>query len=127
MLSCEGGRKACYYIPLQLQIPHHLVPLPIALDTTPYGVSYDPIENRIYWTDYYGRINRAFLSNSSSEVVMKGLWRPMDIEIDQDGRNMYFAVEYDNHIKVAKLDGSYETVIVTVESPQGIALDSSSG
>ena len=58
---------------------------------------------------------------------MRGLWRPMGIEIDLDGRIIYFADEYENNIKIAKLDGSYETVIVTVESPQGIALDSSSG
>jgi len=60
-------------------------------------------------------------------VVIKSVRRPMGIEIDPVGRNIYFADQNDNTIKIAKLDGSYQTVIVEVPSPQGIALDSVSG
>ena len=51
----------------------------------------------------------------------------MDIEIDVAGRNIYFADQDDNTIRVATLDGSYQTVLVEVSSPQGIALDSDNG
>ena len=51
----------------------------------------------------------------------------MDIEIDLVGRNIYFADQNENTIRVATLDGSYQAVLVEVPSPQGIALDSVSG
>lgn len=51
----------------------------------------------------------------------------MGIEIDPVGRNIYFADENENSIKIAKLDGSHAVALVNVQSPQGIALDISSG
>lgn len=51
----------------------------------------------------------------------------MDIEIDLVGRNIYFADEDEDKIRVATLDGSYQALILNVESPQGIALDILSG
>jgi len=104
-----------------------VTPLSILLDDTPRGISYDPTERRIYWTDTYGNINRAFLTSSSVEVLTRGHGSPMDIEIDLVGRNIYFADEDEDKIRVATLDGSYQALILNVESPQGIALDILSG
>ena len=129
LLLCEGGRKLCYFIPLRPPTPPHLhvTPLSILLDDTPRGISYDPTERRIYWTDTYGNINRAFLTGSSAEVLTRGHGSPKDIEIDLAGRNIYFADEYEDKIRVATLDVSYQAIILNVESPQGIALDSLAG
>lgn len=125
---CEGGRRLCYYVPLQTQTPPNpAVPLSIPLDSTPFGVSFDPVERRIYWTDEYGYINRAFLNDESKQVVVRGLSRPLGIEIDPVGRNIYFADENENSIKIAKLDGSHAAALVNVQSPQGITLDISLG
>ena len=93
----------------------------------PEGISYDPQKKQIYWTDYYGRINRAFLNNGSQEVVVRGISYPMGIEVDVVGRNIYFADYYRNNIRVASLDGSKQAVLVDVQYPHGIALDSVAG
>ena len=112
---------------LHTGIPPNLLPLGILLDNTPVGVSYDPVEKRIYWSDDYGNILRAFLTGNEAEVVIKGLTQPMGIEIDLVGRMIFYADENGNTITVANLDGSYPAVLVNVESPQGIALDSLAG
>ena len=133
LLSCEGGRKLCYFTPIQPghDSPPKLTPLSFQPSSMCYkwqtAVSYDPIENTVYWTDGCTNIYRGFLSSNGSQVVIKSLRRPMGIEIDPVGRNIYFADQDDNTIKIAKLDGSHQTVIVEVPSPQGIALDSVSG
>ena len=107
--------------------PAQLIPLRIDIDFKPEGISYDPVEKRIYWTDYFGNINRAYLNNGSREEVVTGISYPMGIEVDVIGRNIYFADYYGNNIIVASLDGSKQVVIVDVEYPQGIALDSVDG
>ncbi|KAL9988042.1 hypothetical protein ACROYT_G002440 [Oculina patagonica] len=127
LLFCESGRKLCYFIPLPLASPAQIIPLKIAIDSTPAGISYDPIEKRIYWTDLSGSINRAFLHNSSQETVVRGISYPMGIEVDVIGRTIYVADYYINNIRVASLDGVNQAVLVDVQYPQGIALDSISG
>ena len=127
LLTCEGGRELCYIIPLQPQNPTHPIALSINLYSTPLGISYDPIEKRIYWTTSFGYILQSSLNDSFLNIVIRGLGRPMGIEIDITGRNIYFADESDNSIRVARLDGSHQASLVKIDSPQGITLDSSSG
>lgn len=117
----------CHFVPLPQETPAQTIPLKLALDFMPVGISYDPEEKRIYWTDDYGRINRAFINNGSAEVVVRGIDYPMGIAIDLVGRNIYFADYYGNNIRIASLDGTYQAVLVDIEYPQGIALDSVSG
>ena len=91
------------------------------------GISYDPTEKRIYWTDVYGGIRGSLVNGSFPQVLEIGLGTPKGIEIDVVGRNIYFANEAENNIRVKAIDGSYQAILVNVESPQGIALDSLSG
>ena len=139
LLSCESGRKMCYFIPVQPDshsLPE-LIPLNFQITSSCYryyvyaqtgtGISYDPTENRVYWTDECGDVYRAFLNNGSQQLVIRNPRGLVDMEIDIVGRNIYFADQYDNSIRVARLDGSYQAVIVNVQSPQGLALDSVSG
>lgn len=114
-------------MPLPHESPAQVIPLRIEFSYTPEGISYDPQEKRIYWSDYYGNINRAFLNNGSQEVVVRGASYPMGVEVDVIGRNIYFADYYSNNIKVASLDGTIQAVLVDVQYPQGIALDSVDG
>lgn len=126
LLTCEGGRKLCYFIPLHPHNPSHPMALSITVASTPMGISYDPIEKRIYWTSS-GYILQSSLNDSFPHVVRRGLGRPMGIEIDITRRNIYFADESDNSIRVTTTDGSLQAILVRVDSPQGITLDSSSG
>ena len=139
LLSCENGRKMCYFIQVQpdSRSQPELIPLNFQITSSCYwyysytqtgtGISYDPTENRVYWTDECGDVYRAFLNNGSQQMVVRNLRRPVAMEIDLVGRNIYFADQYDNSIRVARIDGSYQAVIVNVQSPQRLALDSVSG
>ena len=91
------------------------------------GISYDPTEKRIYWTDVYGSIWGSLVNGSFPQVLERGLRTPKGIEIDVVGRNIYFANEAEDNIRVKAIDGSHQAILVNVESPQGIALDSLSG
>ena len=117
----------CYYMSLEQPTPLNPLPLSIPLTISPFGVAYDSAEEQTYWADADGNIYRALLTDTTSQIVIKGISRPMGLEIDPIGRNIYVADQHENNIKVLKLDGSYATVIVDVDSPQGIALDSNSG
>ena len=79
----------------------------------------------MYWTDYNGAIRRASIHNGMDEVVLSDFILT-SIQIDTVGRNMYFADYYSGNIRVASLDGTYQAVLIDVEFPQGIALDSES-
>ena len=105
--------------------PYAVTPL-FELTSVPNGISYDPVEKRIYWTDSAGHIRRAFV-NGSSENVITGLDTPMGIEIDPIGGIIYFCDQDQDKIKVSTLDGSIQAVIVDVPAPQGIALDGTMG
>lgn len=126
VIFCESGRALCHFIPLTDDSPSKVIPLNVPFEYAPTAISYDPKKKQIYWTDDNGNLYRAFLSNGSRELVVSGLSSPMDIEVD-GGRNIYIADSYDNNIRVATLDGNYQTILVDVQNPQGITLDSVDG
>ena len=117
----------CYSVSLLSETPPYIVTPLFELNSAPNGISYDPVEKRIYWTDSSGHIRRVFVNNGSSENVIRGLETPMGIEIDATGRIIYFCDQGQDKIKVSTLDGSIQAVIVDVPSPQGIALDGTMG
>ena len=129
LLFCESGRTLCHFMPLPQDSPAKVIPLKVQFEYAPTAISYDPKMNQIYWIDDYGNIFRAFLNNGSQEAVVRGaiLSSPMGIEVDIIGRNVYFADNYGNSIRVASLDGSYQAILVDVQNPQGITLDSVDG
>ena len=124
LLLYDGGRRLYYFIPMDQEIPLSEVTPLIPLDSTAIGISYDPVENQIFWSTSSGRIHQTFLNNGSSKTVVKGLRMLLGIEIDLIGRNLYFADYHYNVIKVATLDGSYQATLVDVFRPQMLALDS---
>lgn len=127
MLSCDPARQLCYFVPLHPEKKHDLIPLKFQLARIT-GISYDPTERRLYWTDVPGEIiSRAFINNGSTEVVVRDLYRLKDIEIDHVARKIYFTDGFHGNIRVSTLDGRSHTVLVNVESPRRIALDSFSG
>lgn len=126
LLSCERQRRACYFTPLDSQEPVLPMMLPIHLYVEPSGISYDPIEQQIYWNDIYRYIYRSSLNDSSPQFVHRSIGIPTGIAIDFVGRNIYFADYTENSIRVKAINNSYQVLLINVESPQGIALDISS-
>lgn len=132
LTMCGAGRKLCYFIPLY---PGHN-PLteftPINFQTTSACVyngktiSYDPIENAIYWSDYCRDVYRTSLNNGSKQLLIRKMIRDgsVDVEIDVIGRNIYIADPSADNIRVATLDGSYQAVVIKIQSPWMLALDS---
>ncbi|PFX27283.1 Low-density lipoprotein receptor-related protein 6 [Stylophora pistillata] len=126
LLFCEDDRKLCHFQPLPAPNSHaQPIYLKITLNSEPIAIAYDPQEKQMYWTDYNRAIRRASIHNGMDEVVLSDFILT-SIQIDTVGRNMYFADYYSGNIRVASLDGTYQAVLIDVEFPQGIALDSES-
>jgi len=125
LLTSDGNRQLCYFIPLQPDSPPEFIPLKIQDNKACGPISYDPSENRIYWVDAAREIKRAFLNNGSSQVVIKSVFGVKSLEIDFVGRNLYLT-DF-RSIRVVSLDRSYHAVLVHDVSVRGIALDSSLG
>ena len=126
MLVCESGRDLCHSIPLVQGSLGEEIPL-LLQPQNPQGVTYDPTEDRVYWTSGFGTVTRAFLNGTSPETVVRDLRNPIDIGIDHAGRNIFVADQSEDSIVVARLDVPYQTTLLHYPSPQGIALDSSKG
>ncbi|XP_072018612.1 uncharacterized protein [Amphiura filiformis] len=108
---------------LQFQrIPLQNVKRPVAID-------YDPVEQRIYWTDETDiNINRAFINGTGQEVVveLQAPSVPYGITIDIDNRHIYWTDEGSNRIERANLDGSSRQIILqdNLDKPRSIIVDS---
>lgn len=97
----------------------------------PIAVDYDPVEDRVYWTDVaVGRILSAF-SNATS---MKSLFNcnvkvPDGLAIDNVGRNIYWTDTGTNRIEVARLDGTRRKVLFKngLDEPRALVLDERNG
>ena len=101
--------------------------LPVLPSSTPTGISYDPVEQLIYWADFNGDIYQSSLKESSPVLVKRGRGAALGVEVDFFGRNIYFADLYEDMIRVKAIGSSTEVLLINVESPQRIALDSLSG
>lgn len=110
-------------------MPKHPIMLPVLPSSTPTGISYDPVEQLIYWADFNGDFYQSSLHGSSPVLLKRGLGRGMTlgVEVDFVGRNIYFGDSHADMIRVKAIGSSIEVLLTNVESPQGIALDRLSG
>ena len=107
--------------------PNSATRLPFTAISRPVALDYDPIEDRVYWTDVTRKtISRAFMNGSAQEVLfdMK-VEIPDGLAVDFLGRNLYWTDTGTNKLEVSKLDGSYRTALVTrnLDQPRDIILD----
>jgi probable HAF family extracellular repeat protein len=101
----------------------------------PVGVAVDESDQKVYWTDGYGRrIQRAELfydggATNVEDLITSGLVEPQDIAVDPAGGKMYWVDSGVSKIQRANLDGTdVEDLITTgLQSPFGIALDAGGG
>ena len=97
----------------------------------PIAVDYDPVEDRVYWTDVAeGRILSAF-SNATwmKFLVYCNVKVPDGLAIDYVGRNIYWTDTGTNRIEVARLDGTKRKVLIKngLDEPRAIVLDERNG
>ena len=107
------------YIISQPLFNHHGNQRPIALD-------FDPVEDRVYWSDVYlGRIFSAFANATSLKTLFHcNLQTPDGLAIDHVGRNIYWTDTGTNMIEVGRLDGTRRKVLIKdgLDQPRAIVL-----
>ena len=92
----------------------------------PGGIAFDPIGNRMYWTEPgAGRIQRGDLEGKSVELLIEEVRRaPVIMALDPAGRRMYWTDGATNRIHRADLDGTnVENLAGGLTAPGAIALD----
>ncbi|RWS07569.1 low-density lipoprotein receptor-related protein 6-like protein [Dinothrombium tinctorium] len=112
---------------ISLDTPDHtdmVIPLKGMKHAT--AVDYDPIEEKIYWTDDgVGVIRRAFINGSHQEnVVSKEVRNPDGLAIDWIARNLYWTDTGTDRIEVAFLNGSSRKILIAdgLEEPRAIVV-----
>ncbi|CAH1775513.1 unnamed protein product, partial [Owenia fusiformis] len=94
---------------------------------TPVALDYDPLEDRIYWTDVsYRQIRRAF-KNGTDTQILRRLPRgtPDGLAVDVLSRLLYFTDTGTDTVNVMRLNGSqFRTLVRTdLEQPRAIVVD----
>jgi sugar lactone lactonase YvrE len=101
-------------------------------NTTPCGITLDPVNNKIYFTDYHAdvsKIQRMNLDGTNLEDIVTGVMA-ISIAVDRFAGKIYYTTKFDPLVKRANMDGtSIETLYTpsTTSEPSGIALDTKNG
>lgn len=126
LIFAEADSGEIYKIPLK--VPEKpCYPLKITKNISiPVAVDYDPVEDKIYWTDVTLKlVARAFPNGSSVEIISYiNVDTPDGIAVDFVGRNLYWTDVETRTIEVAWLDGSYRKALISssIEKPRAIVL-----
>ena len=127
MIIAEAYVGEIYKIPLEIpETPCS----PLGINTNisrPVAVDYDPVEEKVYWTDVTLKlVARAFPNGSSVEVIAhNNVETPDGLAVDYVGRNLYWTDQGTSKIEVARLDGSFRRslIITSIGYPRAIILD----
>ena len=131
ILFADADDKSTKYVSLDTTYSvsqtlfHHLGnQRPIALD-------YDPVEDRVYWSDIaQGQIISAFFNATSVKSLFRcNVRTPDGLAIDYLGRNIYWTDTGTNRIEVGKLDGTGRKLLIQdgLDEPRAIVLDEKNG
>ena len=97
----------------------------------PIALDYDPVEDRVYWSDAaQGLIVSAFTNATSLKILFRcNILSPEGLVIDHVARNIYWTDTGTNRIEVARLDGSgrKELINTGLDEPRAILLDERNG
>ena len=97
----------------------------------PVALDFDPVENRVYWSDgAKGLIVRAFINVTSVKILFRcNIQKPNGIAIDRVGRNIYWTDTGTKRVEVARLDGTKRKLLIKdgLDKPRAIALDEKNG
>ena len=97
----------------------------------PTALDYDPVEDRVYWTDVeQGLVISAFANATSLKILFRcNVAVPGGLAIDKVGRNIYWTDTGTNRIEVARLDGTMRKLLIKegLDEPRAIVLDERNG
>ena len=97
----------------------------------PIALDFDPVEDRVYWTDVgQGLILSAFSNATAFKILFRcNVNVPDGIAIDKVGRNIYWSDRGTNRIEVARLDGTKRRLLIKdgLDEPRAIVLDERNG
>ncbi|KAL9960408.1 hypothetical protein ACROYT_G033860 [Oculina patagonica] len=97
----------------------------------PIALDFDPVENRVYWSDVaQGVILSAFSNATSVKILFRcNVQTPEGLAIDHVGRNIYWTDTGTNRIEVARLDGTSRKLLFAdgLDEPRAIVLDERNG
>ena len=100
-------------------------------DQRPTALGFDPVEDRLYWSDVEeGRIMSAFANGTSVKTLFScNVLKPYGLAIDHVGRNIYWTDAGTNSIEVGRLDGTKRKLLFKdeLEEPRAIVLDEKNG
>ena len=92
----------------------------------PIALDFDPVEDRVYWSDiYHGRIFSAFSNATSLKTLFHcNVQTPEGLPIDHVGRNIYWTDTGTNRIEAGWLDGTRRRVLIKygLDQPRAIVL-----
>ena len=92
----------------------------------PIALDFDPVEDRVYWSDiYHGRILSAFSNATSLKTLFHcNVQTPDGLAIDHVGRNIYWTDTGTNRIESGWLDGTRRRVLIKygLDQPRAIVL-----
>ena len=92
----------------------------------PIALDFDPVEDRVYWSDiYHGRILSAFSNATSLKTLFHcNVQTPDGLAIDHVGRNIYWTDTGTNRIEAGWLDGTRRRVLIKygLDQPRAIVL-----
>jgi len=126
ILFADAEDKSTNYISLDVnyRVPQTLFKhlgsqYPIALD-------FDPVEDRVYWSDVdHGLIVSAFSNATSLKTLFYcNVKSPDGLAIDHVGRNIYWTDKGTKRIEVGRLDGTSRRVLIKhgLDQPRVTAL-----
>ena len=97
----------------------------------PIALDFDPVEDRVYWSDVdHGRIFSAFSNATSLKTLFHcNVQTPDGLAIDHVGRNIYWTDTGTNRIEVGRLDGTSRKLLIKdgLDEPRAIVLDERNG
>ena len=92
----------------------------------PIALDFDPVEDRVYWSDVdQGRIFSSFSNGSSLKTLFHcNVQTPDGLAIDHVGRNIYWTDTGTKGIEVGRLDGTRRRVLSKdgLDQPRAIVL-----
>lgn len=103
--------------------------LPLEHVSCPSAIASHPAGEKIYWTDLTMEyIARANIDGTNEEIIVQNVYS-LALVVDSYAGNIFFTDKNKKTVEVAKLDGSFRTVLIQSQTDDmvGLAIDSKRG